>query len=1709
MSEPAKQQSNPFSTGGGGGNFETRVQAAFVVLMLTGRIAPCLPPWPITRIKLQGRYAGFHTDDFIVYTQDPLSGTEARLLAQLKHSISITEGNDTFGEVIQAAWNDFNDPSLFNIETDAFALITGPLSAAEINNTRTLLEWARHCVDSKEFLHKVNTSGFSNETKRSKLEVLKYHLKRSNGGNDLSDEQLWKFLKSFHLLGYDLDTESGSSLSLIQSLIALSSTENASLLWSSILDAVQTGNQTAGTLTLENLPEGIRREFNTVKYSEWDQDLKKLKAHGEYIIEGIKSDIGEVHINRTEYFDKIIEVTEGDKFVFLTGERGCGKSGLIKEFAEHMKDRAPVFCLRTEDLDKPHLDQVFSGIGLSSSLNELEAGFALIPKKYLLLESLEKLLELKNTAAFTDLIRFVLRNQGWTIIASGRDYAYQQIMFNYLSPAGVKCSSLLIENFKDEEIQTLCARFEHLQPLSHNQLLKNPYYAELAYRVVETGTRFSSNDGEREFKIAVWRNVISKEQVRIAGMPLKRIRTFIDIAVSRAKQMVYGVPEISFDYDALLKLEEDNLIRRDSSNGLVSLSHDILEDWGLERYIDEAFQANFRRSVREFLNAIGHEPAMNRAYRLWLQQKMKSGESVSHLIIPILNDKTIESCWRDETITAVLLCDNPYDFLNELKNQLFENDGELLKRFCFILRISCKTPNQELVKQFPDEIAGRLSAMFLKPYGVGWQAIIRFLFENRVFVVQKFVPSVTAVLKDWSALIHIDKELPDLSREAGLLALHLLDMLKDSYRDEGDRKKILGVIIGAAPVIFNEFSELLDRDVFVDVDGRRRKSYVKELLELALTGIETIYLCKHIPDTVIRLAKHEWAINESKPHNIWDQFRHKDVPEYFGLDNNRSQAFSPASGAKGPFVHLLRFHPRKGLDFIIELLNYSAEKYAHSDLDSPEEKYSLLPIEIYRSDVEQIEFILDDGTTIKQYSSQRLWDAYRGHSVVPAVLQSALMALENWLIATVEGTDNMEAIEWIFNHIMRNSNSVMPTAVLVSVATGHPGKLAKVAFPLMRVPELYEMDLIRSVHEMGERGPNWHALSRDTLAKVYSEERRTAALRSWRKEHLENLITCLQFTEHREETLTIIDDLRSRVSSDESWQFRFHRIDSRGWEPEVDEENNQIVFTSKNLEPHLKEIQQKSEAQQEITNRFMALLLWSEKVLKNEPLESEYFSNWSDALKESKSLYTIVLNGELNEFSRLHPDAITKAVTIFIRDHSTEMEEDDLSWCKELLTQAVLKNADNEGRDVTLDNTDLYGASAAATVLPKIFDFIEETDKYFVKNLIAVALTHSNSSVRVAASNGVKMHLWVRDSDFADKCVAGAIEFSKLESEELSKNRNLAWEDFKNDEGDEESLSWVKNFRNRLVSGDVTADIESISFLTHSPWNILNSCLMIPDGSTEPDHILLFSRMLILLFEAEEAKRAHRYEQENELNIPYELPIKFAERFANYFLSIFDSKTNVFIEELRCGCDSAPEFMSSILLHIEYQSEKLGNKEIYWRLWKQLSDKVQGISLDIASKQGLGYRGDDRTKLIRNMLHVDLSWQKVDYESQDIALGKEAIIEFVKNTGVNSDVFEAMASLMYHFPSVFLDPGLLIISKYQRDVGGTQLLSGVNTTYYLLRCIQRFLLVDNTETISSEWYQACLILLDAIVEMASSEAYYLREHLIRSRRIVNGLAGLY
>ncbi len=274
MINTTKQLSNPISTSGAGIHFENRVQTSLVLLMLANGYAPCLPNWPIFKIKLQGKYQGYDTDDFIVYTKQLDSEKQAKLLGQIKHSINITNSNESFKDVIIAAWSDFNNNNLFNEDIDIIALICGPLSSTDTNGVRKLIDCAVHAEDSADFIDRIEKENFTSEDQRNKFEVFKTHLKTANKSNDLTNEQLWRFLKVFRLLIYDLDMK-GVTLSLLHTIIGQYKPNNPNSIWTQILDIVQWESGQAGCITRSTIPEEIQSVFKKPSIEVIPPDLVK------------------------------------------------------------------------------------------------------------------------------------------------------------------------------------------------------------------------------------------------------------------------------------------------------------------------------------------------------------------------------------------------------------------------------------------------------------------------------------------------------------------------------------------------------------------------------------------------------------------------------------------------------------------------------------------------------------------------------------------------------------------------------------------------------------------------------------------------------------------------------------------------------------------------------------------------------------------------------------------------------------------------------------------------------------------------------------------------------------------------------------------------------------------------------------------------------------------------------------------------------------------------------------------------------------------------------------------------------------------------------------------------------------------------------------------------------------------------------------------
>jgi len=1703
----SKKQSNPFSVGSGGAGFEIQIQSAFALLMLAKFPAPAMSTWPIEKIKLQCKYAGIDTDDFVAFSRCPDSGKESKLFAQIKHSIAITEKNKTFGEVMMAMWCDFQNAELFTQGADSLALITGPLSKTDVADVRPLLEWARHSESAEDYFTKINKKGFASNAKKAKLQVIRKHLQTSNNNKPISDESFWGFLKHFHLLPYDLDIESSTTYPLLRAMVDGLVGGNPDDFWVRLKEEVRVANQTAGTLLPAELGSKLAIDASTFGNSQCTADDLKLKDHGDFVLRGIKSDVGGVVLKRVDAVAKVHSLYEETDFVFVQGERGSGKSGVIKQFVESLENATPVYCFRAEDFDKPHLDAVLSTIGLTGSLSSLENNWALMPFRIIIIESLEKILELKHISAFTDFLELVKKQSGWKVIASGRDYAYSQILQSYLAPRGINFSSITVSQFTASEVDYLCKNLEQLRQYGDNSNLKpllgNPFMCDLAFRAGSLGGKVTSTDSEQTFREMIWSQVIAKESDRQNGLPIKRKRAFVEISVTRAKAMEYAVPDRKYDAEALIALEGDQIIRRNTESDMVCPAHDVLEDWALEKFIDECYVQN-RNSIVTFLGAVGSEPAMNRAFRLWLTYRLKHSEDTLDFIAGLFAETDVSQAWKDEAATAIMQGADPKHSLERLQDLLLKDGGALLKRFCFVLRIGGKHPSPVWIANQATKSDIGLPMHFV-PHGSGWEAMLQFVHKNTGHITEELFLHIAAVVNDWSDGISINTPTSEANRTAGLLGLHLLQFIKTGHRNDKATKKLLSSIIKFSANIPDELTALLKA---IDTEEpSQRPYYADDLLKTALTDFGvTPYLCYHLPEIVTSLAWNTWVIDRCPyPRDFMGALSSSrdSVEACFGLhEYGAAREISPPSGLKGPFRFLLLYHPNIGLDFILRICNFAASSYANSRLDEPSQFSGLNPEygEYESEEAFSVDVQLPSGEVLKQYCSHRLWSAYRSMIVVaPDLLQTSLMALENWLIELAEQYDE-PFLTILFDRTLRKSNSALVTAVLASVATGYPDKLGKWALNILRTPEFYECDFLRCASERGKSEITFLGLDRDLYSELFKEERKKSALRSWRRESLETLIQKLQFTDLREKVFEVIDDLRVTVGDDENWRFRLHRIDVRGWKAEEDRENKRILFGPGQLEPDLQKKADEVQTQHNRSNRFISLSLWAESTLNYEPYDSNPFKSWTEVLSEAKALSEILENGEPTELEISMSSGIPKAAAVILRDHQNEISPEDIPWIINTTVPMAVLGADSGSQSMeAIDETDHCGSAAVASILPLIFDYLEDSEDISdLKEVIATALTHANKKVRNSTARGIRDYLWDRDSVFARSCFFGAVEFAK--AVEDAQQREREWH-VKQYESGEFSTSvypedgWKEAFRKKLASGGFDKLDYDFNFTSHSTWHILTPAIMLPHGTDDADHIGFLMRLLKLGAEAE-AKKADSSD-----TFDYKTPCLIADCIADQVFGSLEPIKTEYLEALRTQCIPAPGMVNWFLTRYLCIVDDKNSIESYWEVWNHLADAVGEVCRKFTPSKWRGVGDPDYAELVSGFLFYGIGWSHKRPEDYLIEPGRSSVLEFVSKFGENPLVYEAFTGLAAYYPQYFMPEGLLVLSKLLKDNPESNLLSGVNTVYYLETILQGYLL-GGEAAIQLDMHAACEELLNALVEQASTNAYFLRERLIRSIRKV-------
>ena len=261
------QTSSPFSTGAGGVHFEERVQAVFLLSLITSSFSPVLD-LPLISLTFQAKHKGWHTDDVIAESKN------AKLLCQIKHRIRLNQSDKEFCSTIQAAWVDFHNEN-FNKKTDRICLVTQDIPNEYAAALFRIHEYAIGSANAADFFIKATQVRFSNKNIRKSLDLIRNIIGDIDKSTFVTENELWEFFKVFCILVFDLDYEYSINKILSKALL-VSFTDKTSpdLVWSKLCERASQYNQSACTITTETIPDEIAIFF--IGYQKFNENIELL-----------------------------------------------------------------------------------------------------------------------------------------------------------------------------------------------------------------------------------------------------------------------------------------------------------------------------------------------------------------------------------------------------------------------------------------------------------------------------------------------------------------------------------------------------------------------------------------------------------------------------------------------------------------------------------------------------------------------------------------------------------------------------------------------------------------------------------------------------------------------------------------------------------------------------------------------------------------------------------------------------------------------------------------------------------------------------------------------------------------------------------------------------------------------------------------------------------------------------------------------------------------------------------------------------------------------------------------------------------------------------------------------------------------------------------------------------------------------------------------
>ncbi|MGE4466134.1 AVAST type 4 anti-phage nuclease Avs4 [Sphaerochaeta sp.] len=1413
--------------------------------------------------------------------------------------------------------------------------------------------------------------------------------------------------------------------------------------------------------------------------------IREQEKHTQNILNSVPSEIFYKH--HSIKIDRIIEVEQilnSDKNVFMiSGKAGVGKTIVVKQLYDTANMEIPFYVFKASEFNNLRtINDFFKDFCFNDFISAHEKD----DKKFVVIDSAEKLLDLNNTDPFKEFISNAIE-KNWKIIFTTREHYLDDLNYIFIGTYHIKPSVINIAKLTNDYLHNLSDNFgfKITNDSKLLDLLSIPFYLSQYLH------DYSENEGLNYlgFKEKIWNQSIK------CNTPAREI-CFIKIAHTKTTA---GLFYVSIDCDAhiLEEFHRDGILGYDTPGYFIA--HDIYEDWALERYIEREYV--FKANIYEFYQKLSSSLPIRRSFRNWLNEKLLIEDSnIFYFIDNSTFCENIADFWRDEILISVLLSDYSDSFFQRHKNRLLENNAELLKRFALLLRVACKEIDDDIYKRLGIKIINfnTLKFIFTKPKGGGWKAFINFIYENIHSIGFDRISFVLPLIYEWNNKIHEG----ETTRQASLIALMEYQWsLKQErfYYKDSVQNELFQTILNGAAEIKNELAEIFDQ-IEENKWSSHRDPYYK-FIETILESFDGLILAKVIPNKFPKLMTLFWTQPESSEKSPYNS--RLDVDDYFGLKTHYN--FFPASALQTPIYFLLQSDLKGTVDFILNFIDIAVEKYAKSGFDHS---------------VEEIDTYISENNTRKQYISSCLWCMYRGTGspAAPDLLESIHMALEKFFLESSVNVKSDVLESWLL-YMLRNTKSASIASVVSSIVRAFPEKTFNVAKLLFQTKEFFRHDTLRLLKDQSEV-KSLYSLGKglNTNNDIFIDERLDTCKAKYRELSLEHL--CLNYQvfcsqgesesdvkEKQKVIWSILDEYYSKIDStieetdeDKTWRMYLARMDYRKMKVKPKEvEDGFLLEFEPELTPELKDFSNQSKINHSEITKYTELLLWSDhKFNKDEKSKNypKYEDSLLNVLKDVKAIYVDMQKqkdssqSKEDDFESISSynsrSILSTASAVLLRDYFDGLNDEDRCLCKDIVLERTASFL-----FPTFDYQVGDGIQQAFQMLPLIFDKFE-SERDHVKILILLGLFNEYpisagseyfSDFSIAAIHALR----VTHPNDANSILYGYLIHRPKYSEMVKKiKQNL----YKNGQYD---------YRDVTAYGDYILDNkESLQLLVDNVLNISDlgdfdqidleylctAFKLLPLSNRTSEHYTVANRIIA-------AYATSLFTNVREDGIDYPVRNRFLEAYVDFILNTPMDRINAYLFPI------LNEFKSSetaVELFNEFITveDKINAYDSFWAVWNTFKEKI----IALCSKgDGYGYISD----VVKSYLFSGIRWKE---DAKDWHSFKQAdsrfFSEISQKLGHCPSVLYAIAKLINGVGSFYINEGIYWIADIIKN--NPELVSKdlERNTEYHIECIVRRYIYENREDIkkSREQKGAIVHILDFLVKKESVVGYILREMIL-------------